>query len=170
MNANITKTAIVVVLLNAALMGGWWYTFKWVRDAKTAAVASAEVIATSEAKQNNIRALGAFLQDIESDRAKIEGAFINSKTLVSFIEEIERLATQANVGLVIELVTLPRSSDGFPVFHLKTDGSFNGTYRFLALLEALRYHVSLTNVQMFENSVQKTWSSAIQLELLSYSN
>ena len=110
------------------------------------------------------------MQDIEKDRAKINGAFVDSKTLVLFIEEVEQIAARSAIELTIESVSLPQASDGFPVFHLKTDGSFSATHRFLALLEALRYHVSLANVRMAKNDVKKTWTSAIQLDLLSYSN
>ena len=170
MNSGMVKTVSIVVLINAALAGGWWYIFAQVQRAESSAVTLAETISAAEAKQENIRALTVFLQGIDSDRAKIGGAFVDSGTLIHFIEEVERSAVMANVKLVIESATLPPTENDYPSFRLKAEGGFSGVYRFLSLLETMRYHVVWDGVELRKDDARKIWSGLIEFRLLSFSH
>lgn len=169
MKNSIVSVIATVVCVNLALAAGWGYMYMRTLAAKTSAIGLAEKISGIEAKQDNIRALTVFLQGIDAERAKIAGAFADSRTFVHFIEELERLALISNVKLTIESATLPQSADGFPSFQLKASGSFGGVYRFLSLLQTMRYHVAIDDVRMEKNADRKNWTAALQFQLLSFS-
>jgi len=105
--------------------------------------------------------------DIEDDRATIDAAFIDPQTLVRFIEDLERMADRAGVALSIESASLPQSVDGYPSFRLTASGSFSGVYRFLALLETMKFFIAFDGVQL-KKADKQPWSAAIQFQLLSF--
>ena len=167
MNASVIRTLVVVIVVNAILAGSWWYLYSRVVRASGEAVRLAEAISVAEAKQDNIRTLTVFFSDIEEDRAKISSAFVDRETLVLFIENMERLAAQAAVILVIESASLPEKGAALPSFRVRATGSFAGLYRFAALLETMPYHVVLDEVR-FSAGAERQWTTIIQFQLASF--
>ncbi|MBI1957596.1 MAG: hypothetical protein HYS44_04055 [Candidatus Niyogibacteria bacterium] len=168
MSPKITRTIIIVLLVNGMFAAGWWYVYSQVGHAEREADRLARAISAAEAKQDNIRTLSVFLSDIEADQKKLSGVFATRDTLVGLIEDIERLGRQSGTELTIESATLPQTADGFPSFRIRSSGSFAGLYRLAALLENSPYHISWDSVQFMKNEQKKNWSSTFQFQLTSF--
>ena len=165
---NIFSRGIIgIILLDLLLSAGGWYVYASASRAHASAAGLAEAIRAAEAKQEAARTIGTAFADIEDDRATIDAAFIDPQTQVRFIEDLERMADRAGVALSIESASLPQSADGYPSFRLTASGSFSDVYRFLALLETMKFFIAFDGVQL-KKADKQPWSAAIQFQLLSF--
>ena len=168
--SNLSRGIIGIIVMDLLLAGGGWYVYGSASRAHASAAGLARDIRAAEAKQEATRSIGTAFADIEADRAVIDAAFIDPKTLVRFIENLEGMAARAGVVLSIESASLPQTADGYPSFRLTASGSFSGIYRFVALLETMKYFIAFDRVHILkEPAAKQPWSAAIQFQLLSFS-
>ena len=167
MRRKIIQIFLIVVVLSLLLAGGWYLVYDRVQKAYRAVLLLREEIAEAELKKKNIRALNTLLQDIDIERQKIENVFVNERSVVRFIEDIETMAELSQVDLTIESASLPISGeDGEPVFRFTTESRFESLFKFLALLEKINYQIKIEETQFRKN--ENRWTGRFEVRLLSY--
>ncbi|QQG45989.1 MAG: hypothetical protein HYY55_03360 [Candidatus Niyogibacteria bacterium] len=168
MNKGALKTIIILFLLNALAIFGWWLFYRRLDDAGGRIGVLREEIFAADAKQKNIKLLEETLQSIGDDRSKIEDVFVDEKSVVGFIENLEKVAADAGASLEISSVSLQaKVEDGGPSFNLNLEGSFGRLLKFLTLLENINYQVKIGTAR-FSVLNSGIWDLQVKLNLLSY--
>lgn len=139
---------------------------------RIASESSREVYASSVQKQ---------LQAIEPDLNRIKSSIVGQTGVVSFIEELEKVAK--NNGLSIENDSIaeetdPKSVASSTITHLKvrskTKGSWEGTYKFLSEIESLPHKVRINSFNMVSSgedsgkNPKKVWDAVFEIRVLKY--
>ncbi|MCH7882909.1 hypothetical protein IIA95_00645 [Patescibacteria group bacterium] len=167
MRRNIVKVILMILIFNLILAGGWWFFYSQIQKTRRALFLLTADIAAAELKQKNIRALTRLLQDIEQDRKKIENAFVDERSVVEFIKEVERVGDLSGARLTIESVSLlsgPR--EGGPIFRFTATGRFGSLFTFLHLLENINYQIAFEETRFLRS--QNRWTGTFRVRLLSF--
>lgn len=168
MPRKILSTFLVLAALNLILAGGWLFLYQQMQKTKGALTSLKEEIAAAELKQKNIKALDKLLDDIDTDRKKITGAFVDERQVIRFIEDLEGLADLNQVNLTIKTASLPtRAEEGGPTFRFSVEGNFGSVFIFFAMLEKINYQITFEEV-WFAKETKKQWIGEFNMKLLSY--
>lgn len=178
------KKIIVSILLIAGVnifgIASWWFTFSHIlKESDYIATVRGDILAT-ERRLDNVRSLSVLLKNIENEKEKVSSVFLNQKSVVKLIEELEFLSQKAGVEFAMKTIDLPSTAgEKKPAFQFQTKGSFNDLFHYLILLEDLFYEVEFGRVQFAETSSkiqggeflqsQGLWEANFELTLLSYS-
>jgi len=139
--SNTTKILIFAVasaLVGALLYAGGFYLVK--EKVRETSLAVGELEQLKDAK-SNVELVNQNIIDTQKDRERIEGFFIDSESVVPFIERIEALG--AEIGVETTLSDLNKQNDSELVFTVKTVGTFQDVVLFNALLENLPFSLTL---------------------------
>jgi hypothetical protein len=152
--------ATLYFLVFGAVLG---YSFVTVQSQKTEAKALRTELATQTMKQNSVRTVAATISSTEDVRNELATYFLPEKETISFIAEIEGLATTVGVGVETTALDIIREKDrpvelktGFAVF-----GSRRAVLNFIAAIETLPYH-SRTPIIRIERD-GNTWRGQVDV-------
>lgn len=159
---------IILSVINALAVVGWRLFYQNISGAKERIGVLRGEATTAEAKQKNIRNLTKTLEDISDKKSEVDSVFVDEKSVVKFIEDLERLAKLSGVSLQILSASLPvNAAEGKPGFNLNLGGQFGGLFKFLALLENMNYQLKVETAN-FQALGKKDWGLQVNLRLLSY--
>ncbi len=130
---------------------------------------------TETAQREYEKSLVDSIKKIEPERALLEGHFVQSSNVVSFLDTIEKIAKNAGVRAEVTSVEVVKDSTSLEV-RIQTEGSFGAIYRLITLLENSPYSLEfvLGDIQT-SNTQSKTvkipqWTATFQIKLLSFVN
>lgn len=127
-------------------------------------------LALYERRIDHINRLEETLRRTKENYSKIESMFIEEDSMVSFIEELESLAKNADVNLKIKGIRFVGEQDKKPVFTLVISGSFKDIYYYFTLLENMIYKIEFDKASIEKFSETEGWESFLELRLLSFKN
>ena len=91
-----------------------------------------------------------------------------------FLDTIEALALKAKAKAEVILVDVPKNTTTL-VVEVRAEGSFDGVYKFLNLLENSPYEIEFISVDMQKSGVSdpknkepSKWTSSLKIRLLSF--
>jgi hypothetical protein len=121
---------------------------------------------------DNNRMLAALIDTNKSDIDRLMSRLVQKDGTVAFIDMVESHAKNSGVSVLVENVDVRKSAtdvEGYQSLHLnvKTQGSWEGTYRFLSVLESLPYKITIESADI-RNEVRETatWDSLISIVVL----
>ena len=125
-------------------------------------------------RRNGIKLLNSSISKIEDEKNLLETHFAQSSDVVPFLDTME--ATGAKVGVKAQVVLVDISKDGKNlVLEMKADGSFEGIYRFILLLENSPYELEFTSTDIQKNEIttaqgkkSNNWTADLKMNLLSF--
>ena len=128
---------------------------------------------TEQLKEAQLQNLKESFRKTEPERQELLSHFINSEGIVDFIENIEKIGRQAQVGLQFKFVNL--REDGLAM-EFEALGSFNELFYFLNLLEQMPFRLQFEKIVIHKDiprTVQQrkksdTWYAVFTLTLLSF--
>lgn len=168
MKEKLLKTAVFVLIINFAAAFGWWWTYNQIKKEGGGIEILNKEIADADSKQKNIKNLEQTLKSIGDQRVKINSIFADEKSVVRFIEDLEKLALVSGVALEINSASLPaKTDDGGPSFDLAASGEFGRLFKFLSLVEKMNYQIKMDRAG-FDLSGKGPWKTSMRLRMLSY--
>ena len=123
-------------------------------------VGAEEVLLAQRKKQKTeLTALTRQYEEIKNNVSQLETAFIakDTRSLLGFIESIEKLAEQQNLTHSISISEIPKPDDVKTLeseMHISITGSYQGIYAFTALLEKQPAYVTLSSFSVTEQGTQ----------------
>jgi len=175
MNKNKTFliSATAVLILNALIFGAWFLFFSEITAEKNMIQVLREETEKTEKRLKSAQSLNILLQDIKNERVKISHAFLDAKSFVGFIEELELIGRKSGANLTIRSVKLPEpASAEKPRLEFQLEGSFENIFHYLFLFENLSYKIAVEkfNLTEYKSDKKTNWRANMEIELLSYEN
>lgn len=106
-----------------------------------------QTIYENQRLKNNIDEIRSSYEKIKPDIDSVNGYFITKDEEVGFIENIESLAKENKLEVEITSINIEKDPElaknnlEYLVVKVNTKGFFDGTYKFLSLVEMLPYHM-----------------------------
>lgn len=124
--------------------------------------------------QDKIDVLDNLLQETFVERGLLESHFAKSSDLVSFLDEIENLASSVGAQATISTVD-PAKEEIDPAIGMRVVGPFDSIYRFMILLENHTYELEIISFSMQQvnnpslGESALAWNANFKIKLLSFS-
>jgi hypothetical protein len=148
-------------------------------DQKLAALATE--ITEAEIRVSSEEATARFVRSLVTERTELSSRFVASDDLVSFLAEVEAVGTRAGVVLDIDSVAedvalIPgaptpkkgkdNSESQYPIviLSLSAGGTWDSVMRFLGMIEAMPYGVSIESVNLEHTAVERAdWTLLVRM-------
>lgn len=125
-----------------------------------------------DSKQRNIKSLKSALSELTDRPKRLDNLFIDEKSLVRFIEDLEALAKESGVELKVNSAVLPQTPEELgPTFEFSAAGEFKNLFKYQRLLETAPYQLVFEKIETAKVlGVKKgpAWSVNYKLKVLSY--
>ena len=163
--------AAVLILLPLALAG---FIFQKLTALQWELSAIEREIVLLNSKQRNIKSLKGVLSELTDRPQRLDNLFIDEKTLVRFIEDLEELAKESGVELKVDSAVLPQSpEEAGPTFEFTASGEFRNLFKYQRMLENSPYQLvfeKIETAQVSREGVKKgpSWSARYKLKVISY--
>jgi Tfp pilus assembly protein PilO len=122
----------------------------------------AEVDATEDQTRQQVafaegnHSLQTLIQDISPNMTTLRSRLVASDGAVGFIEKVESLARESGLSVVVNSITtadaIPKDTFQWMQISISTQGSWAGSYQFLALLEAMPYKMTIGKINLKQSS------------------
>lgn len=172
MNISDQARPVFIVVAGLVIVGVYFLLFGQIQKERDKVLSLRRELAVIEKKQKNIQSLERLLDETEEQKRDVENIFVDDKTVVRFIEELERLAEITGAVLEIKDASLPRTDEDLgPTFSMEIEGSFKNIFRYLELLENVPFQVEFNEIRFVKPGGAGgagAWSLAIVLRVLSY--
>jgi len=155
------------------------FLYKDINNKKEISQQTQEKWQAEATRRKNARSLVNSIKVIESERTLLETHFVQGSDVVSFLNIIEKLATEVGVKAEVISVDITKDSPSL-IVEMKTLGSFETIYKLIMLLENSPYNlefvlVNLQNQNKENISANKTnkaqlWMATFQIKVLSFVN
>lgn len=125
-----------------------------------------------DSKQRNIKSLKGALSGLGERSQRLDNLFIDEKSLVRFIEDLEALAKESGVELKVNSAVLPQVPEELgPTFEFSAAGEFKNLFKYQRLLEDAPYQLVFEKIETTKVlGVKKgsAWSVNYKLKVISY--
>jgi hypothetical protein len=142
------------------------YALITVQSQKAEAVSLRTALAEQTTKQAAAQTVETTIANTESVRSELASYFLSEKETITFIADIESLATDLGVGVVTTALDIERPAEGNAV--LKTGfavaGSRIAVVNFMRALETLPYHSSLPTLRLV-NQGDGEWEGQLEVRV-----
>ena len=172
------RTTKVLLLISALLAlaiavayGVLWFAFIKERARISGTLAS---LSDAERESASYRSIAQLLSETAEKRARIDSFFVNKDGAVSFIKEIEQVGASAGIKTDVIKIAVERSAEedadsakaGIEKFAaaIEASGSFEGVYRFLALLEKIPRPLLISHVSFSQNE-NGVWGGVFEISV-----
>ncbi|MFA6586000.1 MAG: hypothetical protein WCS86_02455 [Candidatus Paceibacterota bacterium] len=170
---NQKKSFIFSVIFFVCSVLGFFFLYGIINDKKESTLLAQETWQIESSKRNDVRSLINSVKTTAGERALLDTYFIRSSNVVPFLDTIERLAKEVNVGAEVTSVDIAKDNSSLLV-GMKATGGFQMIYKFINLLENSQYILEFISVDIQNSSttVGKTsqWTADFKIKLLSFNN
>ncbi len=147
------------VLLMLLALGMYGYLFYIVQSAeKEAAILENENTALAK-REESIGDIRKSLAAVTDSRAALNSYIIESADIVPFLETIEKYGRDVGVATAIDNVALSEDKKTLTV-NLSGEGDYEDVYRFIALLEAMPYEITIPTAEIQSQNASKSTAPA----------
>ena len=167
------KFGLILIILNVSALLLWWWIYNHAVSAQESIYTSRTGLDEISTRVENIKHLESVLSDVDLERQLVSSSFIDSKSIVHFIERMEEIATTTSVRLEVNAAALPATTkDIGPLFRLSIKGNFSNIHRFMDLLMNTEYQVFMERFaldQQFDSEKRPVgWMADVEVRVLSY--
>lgn len=143
------------------------FAFTHSRISENKRAADAYSLRSQEEVQNQeeTRALEKLIRNVENERLELESHFVSASNVVPFLNELEKIALSAGARAELSEVEVAGDSSGLLV-QIKAEGSFEGVYKYLLLLENAPYELEIISVRL--SAEGESWVGNFRVKLLSF--
>lgn len=165
-----TPLAILGVLTAVGIFGYGYFFYTIIAENEKTSLLRGE-IELREKEENRSLSERNLIRGTEEERQTLNGYFINSNSIVSFIERLEALGRASNVGMTLSSVDIDKNRKNVLKINLRVSGSFQGIYYLISLIEAMPYEIEVNRFSLSRSAGQtftKKWEGETSFELLSF--
>lgn len=130
-------------------------------------------ILLKEKKENREMVERNLLRGTEKERQILDNYFVNSNSIISFIERLEGLGRASGVRLTLSSVDIDNERKNALKINLRASGMFSGIYYLVSLIEAMPYEIDVTRFSISKSGSSASkdnnlWEGDVSLELFSF--
>jgi hypothetical protein len=167
-----------LITLNFGLLGLYWLFSIQVGSNISQISNLGEDLNFQLAKERQLKSMKNISRETQSERIELDSYFVSSDGIVSFIKEVEGLATLSGLEVEIDSVGTTEYFAGEDLseileilgLNLRVKGEWSSSFYFLNLLERMPYQVSFDQFSLeAENSTEdeaSNWKGRIGLKVL----
>jgi Tfp pilus assembly protein PilO len=157
MNKNKSTLIFYLSILTALLtVGVFIFFFRIIKNKNEHTSAVLTVLENKIIKKENINTLEKKVAELEATRQAIEGYFVNSNNIDSFINYLEKLGTSARTQLEVENVEISTVEKNTVLVKLSVKGTFTDVMQTVTLIENIPYQIHFTSVYLSKNTQSVT--------------
>ena len=165
------KNLIIMTLLNLLLLACYGTLFFSIRSMNLKVHEIAAKIETLREREEKESAIESIVSNTEKERNELDKYIFSKNNLVPFIEYIEKLANESDVGITLKSVdlALPMATSTSGTFKIEAEvtGAWNEVFRFTALLGSIPYKVEFTDfiVETTGESARSSWRGTYRMNI-----
>mgnify|MGYP002636448553 CR=1 FL=1 len=171
------KIVIFLLILNLLLGGVWWLISKKI-DNNITKISDLEIELDHQLiREKQLNSAKRITLDTSVERNQLDQYFISPDGIVSFIKEIENLASIASVSIEIKSVGVKeyfikeKESDVLELLNIDLDtvGNWAGNFYFLNLLESMPNELFIDKLSFNTSDGEdgfKNWNGKINIKVL----
>jgi len=168
----IKTSLIAIIILNILAVSSYYLFIGKIIEKKNASSLAVEELKGVLIEESKINATKNILKVNKGNLDRIESSFINSDSLVVFLEEIEALGKEAGVELKLSSVAIEKKDGDILNLNINTIGHFRDIYSFMLVVEQLPYKISFnrSHLRKIEGEDENSglWNGSFSLGLLSF--
>jgi len=157
-----------IILADTAAVFLWFYLYSSVEKQQADINEIAYSLAFSGANAKNLKLLKNQMDETMREREKLESAFLEKKDVVPFIEYLEKTGKDVGVPVDFSSVKIDETGKEKPHLQFSLKGKFENIFRFIVLLENVRYQIAFDNMGISKSGENGGWEANISAELASY--
>ncbi|MBI2023979.1 hypothetical protein HYT00_01120 [Candidatus Giovannonibacteria bacterium] len=165
LNSKILFLLSVVLCLSMFFFG--WFLFNKIAYLDKSIAETNDKIFNFRAELINLKSWERFLDETGNERKILSSAFVNEKSLVHFIEDLEKSGRENGVEVEVHAVNLAEGQNEPPSFRLESAGNFSSVYKYLISLETLPYEIVFRRV-FWDAESEGKWRGVYEINLVSY--
>jgi len=165
---------VTAVVLNIAVVGMVVLTMYRIGEQETQIALLNGLIHEQQQSEEKLKSTRRLMVDTETERVKIDALFVSEDDIVGFIEKIESLGRHAGVSLELKSVDDSKTEDNVLSLRFTTNGNWESTFYFLALVESLPERIEVDGVNLRNTSrteggkTTPSWFGDFSISLLSF--
>lgn len=159
---------LIIILIDAAAAFLWFYLYSEIEKKQEDLVGIANALAFSGANAKNLKLLKNQMEEEIGSRAKLDEVFLTKKDVVPFIEYLEKTGKDIGVSVDFSSVKIDEIGKEKPRFQFSLKGKFENIYRFIVLLENVRYQLIFDNISISKDGDKGGWEANVGAMLVSY--
>lgn len=152
---------ITLVFVCLLIVAAVWFLFHKLNQAAKQIQKTKTDLVIWQKKEAYFRQLSEEQERLHDDLSRINQGFLNPERLVSFIENLEDLAHQAQVSQEINSAVQQPDKPASLKVDLVLVGNFPALLHYLVLLENMNYYSKVTKVQIIQMQQAPSWSSEL---------
>lgn len=154
--------AIFLVLLALAAVSGYVFVTRYIEGLTVKTTEAKEEVEKLEVKLGHVKGLRQAAQDTNDDRVKIESYIVQPGGSVSFITELEKVASSIGLTYTTDRIEsrntpeLDAQGKEQLVISFNVQGYWSPVFKFLKLVESMPYSLMVEKVDLFAQDIVKT--------------
>ena len=170
-----TQFLILIIIANVFAAAGYYFLLNQINKDNVNAVLLMDKIRLGQERNSRFGDLQATVNNTEAERQQMLSLLLPSGSAVSFVEQIETIATSSNlVEKTNSLSETPSQTGGLSKLldiQLTTSGSWSNTIFFLNQIENLPYDISIKNLSLNEQAPltpksSNTWTAVYDFSVV----
>jgi tetrahydromethanopterin S-methyltransferase subunit B len=157
-NKKIITTFILVILLNGAVLAGWFYLLSVIDGKFNEINEIRSKIIINDAKIQEGSSLKKSIAEVAEEKQKVDSIFLDKQSVIKLIKELESIANKTGASIDIGSINM---------FSLK--GRFSQLFHCLVLLENIPYAISIDKMD-FQKQEKDMWQANFEISLNSFIN
>lgn len=167
-NKKLIVTFILIILANAAGVSLWLYLHSEIEKQKANIREIAGNLAFSGANTKNLKMLKNQAEEEVGNKTKLDETILVKKDIVPFMEYLEKTGKGIGVSVDFSSVNIGEIGKEKPRLQFSLKGKFENIYRFIVLLENVRYQIVLDQMILRKNGDGGGWEANAAAVLASY--
>lgn len=160
---------VAAALLNVALVGAYVLAFYAVVGVSEKASAAQGELGQYLDKGGSMNTLKRAIKNTTEEREKLETYFVDSDSLVDFIEKVESLGGISGTSLVPS--GLREQGGDILLLNIRVEGGFRDTIYLMELIQYLPFEIAIRNASLGKGTGSTgSWGSSFTLELTGFVN
>ncbi len=161
-------TITVVVLVNAAALGAWFYLFSALgqEDSNIFEIQGKALVNDENSKR--YKELDIFMDKTADERKILDSVFLDKESIIKIIEELEANAEKTGVAIKLGNINIGENKTQKPSLNFSLNGDFNQIFHYLLLLENMPYSVEVKKTQLQKEGkvgAQSKWNAEFEILL-----
>lgn len=155
MNKKSTNLILIISTLTLiALLGAFVYLINVIKNKNKHISVVAATLQEKIDEKDNMKVLEKKMVDLGDTRTKINGYFVDTSNIDTFVEYLEGLGDTYGATLVVQSVDTPKNEKNKLVFSIEIDGNFSNVTKIVSILENSPYNINFNS--LYINKITET--------------
>ena len=157
-----------IILADAAAVLLWLHLYSEIEKQKASISEIAYNFAFSGANAKNFKLLKNQMDENIGNKKKLDEIFLEKKDVVPFIEYLEKTGKDIGAAVDFSSVKIDDAGKEKPRLQFALKGKFENIFRFIVLLENVRYQIVFDGININKSGENGGWEANVGVLLASY--